>query len=195
MHGNIQMQHVLHHVLTPGAMQHVLRCVLLLSHAACIALCIASFTCGMYYSVHWHLTLGMMVQGTKTLHYLRKSQLLAVPGVAEHFLETATSLLTFAVASQGSSPPSAGTSAALMGKLSQNVPSDVTVADHLQQFLTFCWHLCCSDRYKLSQHAFCLVTFAVTSQGRSPTSAAVMLCMCSAVAECSVPCESCYDFC
>ena len=56
-----------------------------------------------------------MVQGSKTLQYLRKSQLLALPGVAEHFLETATSLLMFAVTCQGSSPPSAGDSAALLG--------------------------------------------------------------------------------
>ncbi|KAL0028291.1 hypothetical protein WJX79_007793 [Trebouxia sp. C0005] len=54
-------------------------------------------------------------QGAKTLHYLRKSPLLAAPGVAKHFLETATSLLMFAVTSQGSSPPSAGISAALIG--------------------------------------------------------------------------------
>ncbi|DBB07131.1 TPA: hypothetical protein ACH3X1_011703 [Trebouxia sp. C0004] len=52
-------------------------------------------------------------QASKTLHYLRKSQLLAAPGVAKHFLETATSLLMFSVTSQGSFPPSAGTSAAL----------------------------------------------------------------------------------
>ncbi len=77
----------------------------------------------------------MMVQGSKTLQYLRKSQLLALPGVANHFLETATSLLTFAVTSQGSSPPSAGTSAALIGEPSQNMPYLVTTAEHLQQFL------------------------------------------------------------
>ncbi len=121
-------------------------------------------------TLHWHLTLGMMVQASKTLHYLRKSQMLAVPGVARHSLETATSLLTFAVASQGSSPPSAGDSAALIGKLSQNVPFFVTIADHFQQFLTFCWHLCCSIGISC-QHA---VTFAGYSQGSSPTSAACM---------------------
>ncbi len=66
-----------------------------------------------------------MVQGSKTLQYLRKSQLLAVPGVAKYFLETATSLLMFAVTCQGSSPSSAGTSATLIGKLLHNVPSFV----------------------------------------------------------------------
>ena len=126
-----------------------------------------------------------MIQGSKTLHYLRKSQLLALPSVANHFLETATSLLTFAVTCQGSSPPpSADTSAALTGELSQCMPLLVTVAVHFQQFLTFCWYLCCCDRYKLSQHGLCLVTSAVTGQSSSP-----------AVAECSVACESCCDFC
>ncbi len=43
MHGNIQMQHVLLHVMTPDAMQHVLRCVMLLSHAVCaVLLCIGT---------------------------------------------------------------------------------------------------------------------------------------------------------
>ncbi len=92
-----------------------------------------------------------MVQGSKTLQYLRKSQLLALPGIANHFLETATSLLTFAVTSQGSSPPSAGTSAALLGKLLQSVPCPVTVADHFQQFPTFCWCFCSSDRYAVTE--------------------------------------------
>ena len=98
-----------------------------------------------------------MVQGSKTLQYLRKSQLLALPGVAEHFLETATSLLMFAVTCQGSSPPSAGTSAAVIGKLSQssslsagklsqNIPCLVTFACYLSGLLaTFCLYLCSSD--------------------------------------------------
>lgn len=68
-HGNIQLQHVLHHVMTPDAMHRISRCELLLSHTACITPCIhsrrhvacitrcvASFTCSMYDSVHWHLT-------------------------------------------------------------------------------------------------------------------------------------------
>ena len=35
----LRMQHVLHHVMTPDAIRRVLRCVLLLSLAACITPC------------------------------------------------------------------------------------------------------------------------------------------------------------
>ncbi len=139
-----------------------------------------------------------MVQGSKTLQYLRKSQLLALPGVAEHFLETATSLLMFAVTCQGSSPPSAGTSAAVIGKLSQssslsagklsqNIPCLVTFAVTCRGCSPPSAGISAALIGKLLQNIPCLVMFAVTSQGSSPPSAGISAALIGKLLQ-NVPC-------
>ena len=128
-----------------------------------------------------------MVQGSKTLQYLRKSHLLALPGVAEHFLETATSLLMFAVTCQGSSPPSADDSAALLGKPLQNIPCLVTFAVTCQGSSAPSAEDSAALLGKLSQNIPCLVMLAVISQSSSPPSAGISAALIGKLSQ-NIPC-------